>query len=678
MNTLLHISPITASILVMLLPLLAFVIQALLGKKSISGNVALIAILASTVISLFGVFLPVWNVTSVQQKWAWFTIGEHTLHVGILVNNLSALMQLIVCVIALPVHIYSRAYMKGDSGIHRYWMYLSLFCFAMLGLTVSLNLLQLYIFWELVGFASYLLIGFWFTKESAVQANKKAFLVNRIGDIGFLIGIALVYAHCGTLDLSALFGQTGMFLEGVDLGVIHTIDKNASWVTFAGLAFFLGAMAKSAQFPLHVWLPDAMEGPTAVSSLIHAATMVAAGVFLLSTVFPIFNATVLLIITIIGTLTALSAALFALGQYDMKKVLAFSTISQLGFMMVGVGIGAWDAAMLHLTTHAFFKCLLFLCAGAVIHEMAHFKAKTQLDFDPQDLRHMGGLRRFMPKTFYCMVIAALSLAGFPLTSGYLSKDSILITSYEWASDLGGVYILIPVLLIIVSLLTAFYIGRLIFKTFFGSFAYRSHIRAGIAFQEAPRTMLFPMFFLAAGSLFPLFSLSPADYHRSWIMQTLHADVSYTSLPQAHLFIPALLTAGAILGWLLGWRWYVKQKYPLSENNKLVLFLNKQGYLNTFNERVFVKGAVELSRIVYAFDQYVVDGLTKFFSWSVRQLSVAIYWIDKYVVDGVVNLVARGAYYIGHLVRHVQNGQIQTYLGFALTVVVLGIIYLIIK
>src|SRR5690606_10493388 len=297
-------------------------------------------ILASTVTSLLGVFLPMWNETAILQKWTWFTIGEHTLHVGILVNHLTALMQLVVCIIALPVHIYSRAYMKGDSGIHRYWMYLSLFCFAMLGVTVSLNLLQLYIFWELVGFASYLLIGFWFTKETAVQANKKAFLINRIGDIGFHIGIALVYAHCGALDLSVLFNQTDIVLP---------IDKDSTWFTFAGLAFFLGAMAKSAQFPLHVWLPDAMEGPTSVSSLIHAATMVAAGVFLLCTVFPLFNETVLLVITIIGTLTALSAALFALGQYDIKKVLAFSTISQLGFMMVGVGIGAWDAAMFHLT-----------------------------------------------------------------------------------------------------------------------------------------------------------------------------------------------------------------------------------------------------------------------------------------------------------------------------------------
>ena len=653
----------------MLLPLLAFVLQAVLGKKSISGNIALTAIIASTIISLFGVFLPIWNETTLLQKWTWFTIGEHSLHIGILLNNLTALMQLIVCIIALPVHIYSRSYMKGDPGIHRYWMYLSLFCFAMLGLTVSLNLLQLYIFWELVGFASYLLIGFWFTKESAVQANKKAFLINRIGDIGFLVGIGLVYANCGTLDLSVLFNPAEALLPG---------DKNTGWLTFAGLAFFLGAMAKSAQFPLHVWLADAMEGPTSVSSLIHAATMVAAGVFLLCTVFPLFNSTVLLVITLIGTLTALSAAVFALGQYDIKKVLAFSTVSQLGFMMVGVGIGAWDAAMFHLATHAFFKCLLFLCAGAVIHELAHFKAKAQLDIDPQDMRNMGGLRQIMPKTFICMVIASLSLAGFPLTSGYLSKDSIVISAYEWASQLGGVYLLIPILLIVVSLFTAFYIGRLIFKTFFGSFKYHTVFEAGTAFHEAPKAMLIPMFFLAAGSLFPLFGTSLTHYHSAWIIRALETTTTYPTLASAHILIPVILTGGAVLAWFIGWQWYVKEKYPLSANNPIVRFAYKQGYLDEFNERVFVKGTVGLSRLLYAFDRRVVDGITTFFAWFVRQLALVVYWIDKYIVDGLVNLVAGTTYYIGHLVRHVQNGQLQNYLGFALTIVVLGILYLLIK
>lgn len=679
MPHLLPISPIIVSILVMLLPLLAFLCQAILGKRSISGNVALAAIVISTGMSLFGVFIPVWNGMPLLQRWEWFTIGNHTLYVGILLNNLTALIQLLVCIIALPVHIYSRAYMKGDSGIHRYWMYLSLFCFAMLGLTVSANLLQTYIFWELVGFASYLLIGFWFTKESAVQANKKAFIINRIGDIGFLIGIALVYAHCHTLDLVELFGQPGLFPGSIETpGIMQHMDKNMPWITFAGLAFFLGAMAKSAQFPLHVWLPDAMEGPTSVSSLIHAATMVAAGVFLLCTVFPVFNGTVLLVIAIVGTLTALTAAIFALGQYDIKKVLAFSTVSQLGFMMVGVGIGVWDMAIFHLITHAFFKCLLFLAAGAVIHEMAHLKAQAQLDIDPQDMRTMGGLRHYMPKTFACMSVAALALAGFPLTSGYLSKDGIVISAYEWASHLGSVYALIPIILIIVSLLTAFYIGRLIFKTFFGTFKYRAGLKSGVSLHEAPLAMLLPMLFLAIGCLFPLFGLSPLDYHLSWIIQAFHVEADSPTLAKAHIVIPALLTGGALLAWLIGWRWYVQHKYPLSENNKWVHIARNQGYINEFNERVFVRSTLWFSRACYMFDHYVVDGLTTFFAWFTRQLSVVVHWIDKHIVDGIVNLVAQTAYYIGHLVRHVQNGQLQGYLGFAFTIVVLGILYLIIK
>ncbi|MFD1769657.1 NADH-quinone oxidoreductase subunit L [Sphingobacterium suaedae] len=676
MDGLFHISPVVVTILVVSLPFLAFLAQAIRGKKSTSGILGLIAITGSTALSLFGVFVHVWQHTPLAEKITWFTIGNESFGIGILLNDLTVLMQLIVCVIALPVHIYSRAYMKGDPGIHRYWTYLSLFCFAMLGLTVSINLLQLYVFWELVGFASYLLIGFWFTKASAVEANKKAFLVNRIGDIGFLIGIALVYAHCGTLDLVELFGNAGVWDAMGASGNARLLQENNPWMTWAGLAFFLGAMAKSAQFPLHVWLPDAMEGPTSVSSLIHAATMVAAGVFLLCTVFPLFNETVLTVIACVGSLTALTAAFFALAQYDIKKVLAFSTISQLGFMMVGVGIGAWDAAMLHLATHAFFKCLLFLGAGAVIHEMDHFSKHANLQIDPQDLRNMGGLRKYMPKTFICMTVASLALAGFPLTSGYLSKDSIVIQAFEWGAHLGGLYLIVPSVLIAVSILTAFYIGRLVFKTFLGRFNFADQTHNIL--HEAPPTMVWPMLFLAAGSLFPVFGWHPLDYHTTWMVQAFHVKTSFPIVHAAHLIIPFLLTAGALIAWAIGWNWYVKKRYPLSNNNAWVRFANQQGYINTFNTTVFVKGMERLSQWLYAFDRHVVDGLTKLSSWCIRQFSALAYWFDKHIVDGIVNLIAKTTYYIGHLLRHVQNGQLQAYLGFALTMVVLGILYLIIK
>ncbi|ULT28975.1 NADH-quinone oxidoreductase subunit L [Sphingobacterium sp. E70] len=512
-----------------------------------------------------------WNNPMVSAQINWFTIGEATFKVGILLNNLNVLMLFLVPTVALPVHIYSRAYMKGDSGIHRYWMYLSLFCFAMLGLVVMDSLLLMYIFWELVGFASYLLIGFWFTRETAVQANKKAFIVNRIGDLGFLIGLAIIFTQFKTLNLVDLFGEGGLIYQSSITGGLWVSPVNSMdqiWLTIAGLAFFLAAMAKSAQFPLHVWLPDAMEGPTSVSSLIHAATMVAAGVFLLATVFPLFNESALLFIAIIGTITAASAAYFALGQYDIKRILAFSTISQLGFMMVGIGIGTWDAALFHLVTHAFFKCLLFLSAGAIIHEMAHLKSHSQLDFDPQDLRNMGGLKKYMPKTFILMSIASLALAGFPLTSGYLSKDSIIISSFEWALSKGDLYLIIPISLITVSILTAFYIGRLILKAFFGDFRMLEQVKGklhGTVLHEAPKTMLIPMFILGICCLFPLFSLNPLSYHDSWLMDGLLLD-EYTFAPShsAHLIIPLILLIGSAISWTIGWKWYVQHKYPSTQ------------------------------------------------------------------------------------------------------------------
>lgn len=651
------------SILVLLLPFIAFLAQAILGRSSQSGNIGLIAIVGSTLLSLVGVFMEVWNGIPIFERVLWFTLGQQEFKLGILLNNLTVLMQLLVCIIALPVHIYSRVYMKGDPGIHRYWMYLSLFCFAMLGLTISINLLQLYIFWELVGFASYLLIGFWYTKATAAEANKKAFIINRIGDLGFLIGIALIYSHAGSLDLVELFWKEGL---------AQAFDMDAAWITYAGIAFFVGAMAKSAQFPLHVWLPDAMEGPTSVSSLIHAATMVAAGVFLLCAVFPLFNASVLLLITIIGCLTAALAACFALAQYDIKKVLAFSTISQLGFMMAAVGIGAWDAAIFHLTTHAFFKCLLFLCAGAVIHEMAHLKAKANLSIDPQDLRNMGGLRKAMPKTFVLMCIAALALAGFPLTSGYLSKDSIVVAAFEWAAHHGGIYYIVPLTLILVSILTAFYIARLIFKAFFGKYQHPQSL------HESPKLMLYPMYFLALGSLCLAFSLSPISFEAAWVLKGFHVKYAFNTIAAAHLAIPILLTGSALIAWALGWRWYVQGKYPFAAESRWITFFREQAYFNTVNTILFVQSTVLFSRYLAWFDLHIVDGMTKLLSATVRALSQLIYWFDKNIIDAFVNLIARCTYALGHLARRIQNGQLQRYIGFSLSIVILGILYLIIK
>jgi NADH-quinone oxidoreductase subunit L len=668
MNYLLNISPIFASMLVVVLPFLAFIIQALFGKKSTSGIFSLVAIVLSTIISGLFVFAEVWNGIPLQADYSWFTIGDKTFSFGILLNNLTVLMQFIVCIIALPVHIYSKSYMKGDAGIHRYWMYLSLFCFAMLGLTISKNLLIMYIFWELVGFASYLLIGFWFTKESAVQANKKAFLMNRIGDLGFLIGLAILFSTFGTLDLVEILGKDGLFFQGI-------IDHDSGLITAAGICFFLGAMAKSAQFPLHLWLPDAMEGPTSVSSLIHAATMVAAGVFLLSSIFPLFNSTVLLIIAIIGTITAITAAIFALGQYDIKKILAFSTISQLGYMMVAVGIGAWDAGMFHLATHAFFKCLLFLSAGAVIHEMAHLKAHTHHDFDPQDLRNMGGLRQYMPKTFVLMSLASLALAGFPLTSGFLSKDAIVISAFEWALQQGGLYLVVPIILVLVSILTAFYIGRLIFKAFFGTLRVNTdHTHL----HDAPKTMLIPMAFLGICSLFIIFSWNPFSYAYAAILNGLVVNYTFPEIHSLHTIVPITLTATALLSWWIGYNWYVKGKYPLNANSSWIHLAQNQFGMNEWIMKTFVSPTLKLGKISFWFDKYIVDGFVNGASYLIKQLSGLITWIDKYIVDGIVNAVAYLAYELGNALRFVQNGRLQNYLGFTLTMVLIGIIYLILK
>jgi len=651
--------PLLAALSAVLLPFIGFLLSAALGKHVRNGAISISAISLSLLAACYA-FAQVWNQAPVHIQWHWFTIGEQAFHVGLLLDNIAVLMLVLVCVIALPVHIYSAAYMKGDPGIHRYWTYLSLFCFAMLGLVVADNLLLMYICWELVGFASYLLIGFWFTRDSAVQANKKAFIVNRIGDIGFLIGIGIVYSHLGTLDTGTLISTP------------ETLP--APWLTVAGLAFFLGAMAKSAQFPLHVWLPDAMEGPTSVSSLIHAATMVAAGVFLLARLFPVFNETVLLVIATTGAVTAFVAAYFALTQYDIKKILAFSTISQLGFMMVGIGIGMYPVALFHLVTHAFFKCLLFLCAGAIIHEMQHVKETHALDIDPQDIRNMGGLRKHMPLTFATMLIASLALAGFPFTGGYLSKDALLVHTFEWAALQSGAAKLIPYVLVIVSMLTSFYILRLLANVFFGSLSNplaknKTHI------HEAPMTMLIPMLFFAGCSLFPLFSVNPLNDGHVWLMQGLTTTVStLPPLRLLHLVIPLLTTGVTGIVAVIIWHWYVNGKYPLKTNGLLYRLSQHQGYLDVLYNVAIVRPIVRLSHLLLWVDYHVVDGTVNGLAALGRSLAATAAWIDQRLVDGLVRLVGKIAWGLGHIFRRLQTGGVQRYFATLFLVILVILLY----
>jgi len=642
---------ILAALIALLAPLLAFLLSACAGKRIKSGIPATLAMVISLFAAIF-VFSKVWEGETIHQQISWFSIGTNEFKVGIVLNNLSAVMLVLVCAIGLPVHVYSSIYMKGDLGIHRYWMYLSLFCFAMLGLVVADGLLLMYMCWELVGFASYLLIGFWFTKAAAAKANKKAFLINRIGDLGFLIGMAIIYAQFQTFDLLTLFGDQGT----VKLAVANT------WLTYAGIAFFLGAMAKSAQFPFHIWLPDAMEGPTAVSSLLHAATMVAAGVFMLVRISPLFDANVLLLIASIGAFTAFMAATIALTQQDLKKILAFSTISQLGFMMVAIGIGQFGVAIFHLITHAFFKCLLFLSAGAVIHEMHHLKEKHKLDIDAQDLRNMGGLRRYMPWTYRLTVVAALALAGLPLTAGYLSKDAILIYAFEWSEWHSGFWKVIPISLLITSALTAFYIARLVFKVFFGKLRLNRLFRKQFHVHEAPKGMLYPMVFLAIGSLFFLYSYNPLIFEDSWLLTGFGITESLQRVNIYHTVVPAAVNGLSIVVIFIAWRWYARRKYPIRKLSGVwYQFSEKQWYGNSVYELVMVRGVLWLSYVLYAVDRLVVDTAVNCAATIVRGLGDLSRWLDRYIVDALVNGLGSLSFKFGGILRGPTKGRIQYYM-----------------
>ncbi|MGK6353089.1 NADH-quinone oxidoreductase subunit L [Parapedobacter sp. DT-150] len=657
--------PLLAALSAVLLPFVGFLLSILFGKRASHGSFAIAAIGLSLLAAAY-TCTQVWGQAPIHMQWHWFSVGRQTFHVGLLLDSMGALMLVVVCLVALLVHVYSVAYMKGDPGTHRYWGYLGLFCFAMLGLVVADNLLLLYICWELVGFASYLLIGFWYTKDAAVQANKKAFIVNRIGDVGFLLGIAILYGYCGTLDIQTLFGPQGMFETP---GAV-----SAGWLTITGLAFFLGAVAKSAQFPLHVWLPDAMEGPTSVSSLIHAATMVAAGVFLLARIFPIFDETTLLVIATTGAVTAFIAAYFALTQYDIKKILAFSTISQLGFMMVGVGIGMYHVALFHLVTHAFFKCLLFLCAGAIIHQLQHINEQHRLDIDPQDIRNMGGLRKQMPVTFMTMLIASLALAGFPLTAGYLSKDALLVHSFEWAALQQGPAKTIPYVLAVVSILTSFYIFRLLASVFF---ARRTRLRADLRVHEASRWMLIPMVLLAICSLFPLFTFHPLNDGQVWLLQEIVPEMpTLPPLRLLHLFIPALATVATVAMAALAWHWYVRRKYPLKTSGVWYRLSEHQGYLNACYDVLIVRPVLGLSRALLWLDQQLVDGAVNGLASAGRRISALAAWIDQRLVDGIVRLVGKLAWGLGNVMRRSQTGRIQHYLALLFFVVLVSLLYFI--
>jgi NADH-quinone oxidoreductase subunit L len=610
------------SLTVLLLPLGSFLLLIFLGKRlSRQGDwLGTSVLFICLAISIFIAYakLSFFN-EDLQFTFKWLDfgnvplIGNLTISLGLIVDNLSAIMMVVVCIVSAFVHLFSVGYMHGDVRYSRYYAFLGLFTFSMLMIVLTNNFFTMYVGWELVGLSSYLLIGHWYEKKSASNAAMKAFIVNRIGDIGMFTGILILYFTFRTFGFREIFAMIAAGKIPMDSG---------AWMTAAGILIFCGAVGKSAQFPLHVWLPDAMEGPTPVSALIHAATMVAAGVYLIARTFPIMTADALTVIAYIGAITAFISATIAMAQNDIKKVLAYSTISQLGYMVMGLGVGAYTAGFFHLTTHAMFKAGLFLGSGSVIYAM-HHALHQQGDHatDPQDIRNMGGLRTKMPITFYTFLIYTLAICGVPFTSGFLSKDEILAGTLAFG-HLSGHY-LIPIIGFLVAGLTAFYMFRLLIITFFGEHkdANRTH-----HLHESPKTIVIPLVVFAVLCFFAFFSFNPFGATSGWFYHAIERPLSVVPEnvravsnglfeEEAHgnhgLAILLSLTVAAI-GILIAFATYYWKKInadTIAERfHGVHTFLVKKWYFDEIYGAVVVGGLHALTRILRWFDDVVVDGL----------------------------------------------------------------------
>ncbi|MCI4666929.1 MAG: NADH-quinone oxidoreductase subunit L [Bacteroidia bacterium] len=611
MHTILQIAPqipdwkIYPGLIAFFLPFLSFIAAFILGKKYIRPASQLALIL---MVLAFGMAILqcLWGWESPIHKqftWLEFSHGEFPLKLtgGIYLDKLSLALLALVTGISSLVLLFSQVYMDGERHLDRYWAYLSFFVFSMLGIVLSDNLLFVFIFWELVGLSSYLLIGFWFEKEAASKASQKAFVLNRIGDVLFLSGMLIIHSQCHTLDIEELITFAG--------NAESLSESSQDLLSLGGLLLIGGAIGKSAQFPLQVWLPDAMEGPTPVSSLIHAATMVAAGVYLLARYHFLLGLEAQMVILVIGALTSIMAALAAAAQWDIKKVLAYSTLSQLGYMMIGLGLGAWSMALFHLFTHAFFKCALFLVAGVIIHENHTGHPDSKQDIPPEnDMRLMGNLRRKFPWLFRLYLPPMLALAGLPLFSGFLSKDGIILASFEWASNMKGNAWLIPTTALITSYLTAFYIGRQAMLVFGGP------DRDMAEKHPLSWKMLLPIGILSIFSLSFIFSINPLDGEHSWLLEsfsTLFGDAGHREPP----FFELILAASILLPFLgLGRAYFL--------------------YRNGFSERSF-PGFNLLS--THFFQDWVYENI---FAKIILFLSNLLDWLDRNIVEGFFTLFSR--------------------------------------
>jgi NADH-quinone oxidoreductase subunit L len=578
-----------------------------------------------------------------ETLYTWMVVGDLKMEIGFLVDGLTAMMMCVVTFVSLMVHIYTIGYMQEDEGYNRFFAYISLFTFSMLMLVMSNNMLQLFFGWEAVGLVSYLLIGFWFNKPSAVFANMKAFLVNRVGDFGFILGIALIAAYAGTLNYAEAFAKAG------ELSKLTFPGTGWMLITVICICLFIGAMGKSAQFPLHVWLPDSMEGPTPISALIHAATMVTAGIFMVARMSPLFELsdTALSFIMVIGAITALFMGFLGIIQNDIKRVIAYSTLSQLGYMTVALGASTYSVAVFHLMTHAFFKALLFLAAGSVIIGMHH----------NQDIRWMGGVRKYMPITWITFLLGSLALIGTPLFSGFYSKDSIIeavMESHLWGSGFAHFAVLAGVFV------TAFYSFRVYFLVFHGKERYdqnpeahhddHGHHNEHHEPQESPWVVTLPLILLAIPSVIIGFmTIEPMlfgdffkdsifiDIERHPAMEEL-ATMFHGPLQMALHGLRAapfwLALSGVVLAYYL---YMVNPALPATIKRKaqpLYILLENKYYLDWFNENILARGVRGLGTVLWKVgDQKLIDGALVNGSWKL------VGW-----VSGVVRRLQSGYIY----------------------------------
>ncbi len=616
----------TYTLIIVLLPLVTFATLGLLSKRipealaGLIGTTNLFIIAGLSCFTAYTYFSGESAETGYRAFQAfqivWLPLTEKlTIHLGILLDPLSVMMLVVITVVSAMVHLYSIGYMKGEKGFTRYYAFLSLFTFSMLGLVVATNIFQMYIFWELVGVSSYLLIGFYYQRPSAVAASKKAFIVTRFADLGFLVGILILSFNTGTFDFQTLTDVTGPVI-----GQTSTVAfMGLSVTTWALLLIFMGGAGKSAMFPLHIWLPDAMEGPTPVSALIHAATMVVAGVYLVARLFPAYalsSPDALEVIMYIGSFTSLFAAVIACTQLDIKRVLAFSTLSQIGYMMVALGVSGYAdhglgymASIFHLFTHAFFKALLFLGAGSVIHAV-HSNLMTE----------MGGLRKTMPITHITFLIACLTIAGIPPLSGFFSKDEILVAAFEHNK-------LIFVVQWLVAGITAFYMFRLYFRVFWNQEPAYHHPP-----HESPLTMTVPLMFLATASIFAGFV-------------PFHHLVTSDGLPlhtEFHWMIALPSIAIAVAGISIAAILYYKQS-PRPDN-----IAKSMSGLYTM-----------------AFHKFYIDEIYLFITKNIifQFISRPVAWFDRHIVDGTMNLIGNTTVFFSGAIKRMQSGHVQLYIWY---------------